>query len=1388
MARLEAVAKALYYPTQDRVIGLIAEKVRLTSWPAGGGASKPALLDPCAGEGRAAAVLAHRWDVVAHGIELHAERAAAARAVLSWARHGSYHQIAVLGEEGKPIDPTAYAAPAASRPFGILFLNPPYDEGTDEDGAKLRQEIEFLRATTPFLATGGLLVFIPPRHILKHERFREYMRQRYTKIHAYAYPEPEASQFDQVVVLATRGASDHGYGDVSCFDDVDNLPVLTEAEPYDARVPAMVARIEVRGQAPETFMPGDDEGAWVAQQWLAQTGLRAAHELAPLVAPRPGHQAMLLAAGALNGLEINTEAGCEGFGCDDTDTGGRMLVKGGSKKLVTKIEGKADGDGNKETIFRERISSYLSVLDLRTGILDTWQVDDDQGKTAEWFAKHGDQLAAGILSAHAPQFTAADLARYDFSKLRAPGILPGRSEPEILPVQKEAAAAVVHRWKAHKEAILCGEMGTGKEQPVSEPVLTPNGWVPIGQLRVGDLVVDPDTGGTTEVLGVYPQGRKPVFRCTFTDGTSALCGDEHLWEVQTPLRKWRGRPSKVLPLAEIRERLTDINGNAQHFIPLTAPVQYPEANLPIAPYVLGALLGDGSMASGPGIHITSADSEILARLVAELPPGAELRQHGCNPRPYDYYIASPGLYPALRALGLNGRRSWEKHVPRTYLQASVTQRVALLQGLLDTDGTVGDGSSTIEYSTTSPMLAHDVAELVQSLGGTSTTYDRTTHYTYKDEKRAGRLSYRVMIALPNEVQPFHLPRKLERLAPRTKYQPTRAFKSVEPAGEDDCVCIKVANPRGLYITRDYIVTHNTTMATLACELAGAKKVVLICPTHLTKKWVREATTITGRKGAAMIAKRLSDVDTFFASTATYLIISKEVAKLGARWEPAVASGSKIVQVEETVYDEEESSGYGYGYMSRYRTGRKAMVTRRQTFNACPRCGAPVTLTPKAQSRCTSKPEGAKRACGEPLFQYTPITSKGTKRWPLASYIHDRYARRYVLVVDEAHQHAKGETDQARAVHQLISGAKKVLMMTGTLYGGRASSIFHLLFRLDPAFRRAYKHTDCATFVEHHGLFETVFKEEERSSTYGYRKGTSGGRIREIPGMSPAMIPMLLPYTVFVKLKDLRLELPPYNEEVLIVEPDAAVQGVVQKLQGDLKSILRKHPKVMGAYLQACLGYPDRADQREEIYDIGEDGERTNEILASAPALPDATYPKDEALLELVRSENAAGRKVLVFFVQTSRRDARPRARALLEAAGFKVVQLDSNVAPEKREDWMRERVEEGFDVMFTNGRLVETGLDLMFANTIVQYGIEYSINTLRQSIRRSWRLGQSKPVRVVFMAYEGTMQAAATNLIAQKMRAAELVDGDEAGGLAQFDAGGGNFLLELAHEVLAGDD
>jgi superfamily II DNA or RNA helicase len=189
------------------------------------------------------------------------------------------------------------------------------------------------------------------------------------------------------------------------------------------------------------------------------------------------------------------------------------------------------------------------------------------------------------------------------------------------------------------------------------------------------------------------------------------------------------------------------------------------------------------------------------------------------------------------------------------------------------------------------------------------------------------------------------------------------------------------------------------------------------------------------------------------------------------------------------------------------------------------------------------------------------------------------------------------------------------------------------------------------------------------------------------------------------------------------------------------------------------------------------------LVAGAPALPDASYPKDDWVVERCVQEKSEGRGVMVFTTQNHRRGVQARLKRRLEDAGLRVEILEASVSPEKREEWLVKARKRGFDVLLTNGKLVETGLDILEAVTIIQYGTEFSLSTLRQSIRRSWRIGQDRPVRVFMLAQERTMQESAAKLIASKMRAAEAVDGDEAGGLAQVSSGE-NLLVEIAMDFL----
>ena len=341
----------------------------------------------------------------------------------------------------------------------------------------------------------------------------------------------------------------------------------------------------------------------------------------------------------------------------------------------------------------------------------------------------------------------------------------------------------------------------GKALRATEPVLTPSGWVPIKDLSPGDMVAGGD-GAFYQVKGVFPQGQRQLYRVMFSDGAWVDADADHIWVVSR-----YGRGYKQMTTQELRDDgLLGSRGDRKFRIPIAAPIQFPERELELDPYLLGVLLGDGGLTE-TGVKL-STDREIVDSLI--LPDGVTavpLRSKD------DWSLSARGfrrgqrhpLVGPLRDMGLWGRGSHEKFIPDEYLLASIEQRKALLAGLLDTDG---EAANSPVFSTTSPALAEGVAFLARSLGGTAHISDRQTFYTYLGERRAGRPSWRVTLKLP--FNPFRLGRKRRSLhRARRKVDPVRTIVSIEPVGVDDAVCIEIDSPDHTFVTKDLIVTHNT---------------------------------------------------------------------------------------------------------------------------------------------------------------------------------------------------------------------------------------------------------------------------------------------------------------------------------------------------------------------------------------------------------------------------------------------------------------------------------------------------------------------------------------------------------------------------------------------------
>ena len=363
----------------------------------------------------------------------------------------------------------------------------------------------------------------------------------------------------------------------------------------------------------------------------------------------------------------------------------------------------------------------------------------------------------------------------------------------------------------------------GRAQPLDRMVLTPDGFRPIGELQVGDLVTG-SNGEPTPVLGVFPQGRKPVFRVSTQDGASTVCCGEHLWAVSTASDRRRGRGVRVL---ETSEMIGNLRGAYQHRyeLPLvSAPVAFPEREVPLDPYALGMLLGDGCLTTSTTPAFATADPE-LALAIEMAVPEIEMQHKGR----YDYVlrnrnggrggvvIANP-VTAILRELRLAGTRSSTKFVPSAYLQNSADVRLAVLQGLLDTDGgpvTQARRTCRIQYSTTSGQLRDDVIFLVRSLGGVAYVRTRRAEGRPPGQANGRDVGYRndayvVDIRLPKGIQPFRLTRK------KATYEvfggggrPMRFIDRIEPIGEAATVCIQVGAHDSLYVTDDFLVTHNT---------------------------------------------------------------------------------------------------------------------------------------------------------------------------------------------------------------------------------------------------------------------------------------------------------------------------------------------------------------------------------------------------------------------------------------------------------------------------------------------------------------------------------------------------------------------------------------------------
>lgn len=429
-----------------------------------------------------------------------------------------------------------------------------------------------------------------------------------------------------------------------------------------------------------------------------------------------------------------------------------------------------------------------------------------------------------------------------------------------------------------------GAEGSGKAQPLWSPVFTPYGYKKMGDINVGDTLID-GKGNFTQVIGVYPRGKLRTYKVSFNDGTSTYCAEDHLWKVYNHSY---GNPAKTEVISTLELIHRNLHAGCWGYSVDVPKIDcWEDDNINIDPYLLGALIGDGSLCNNfsfsnsemdvvskvneklqlynyelvpisgfdygitkikeckqkymyilDGQHHSSVDEVVrilrdegfrgIAGLIVSYKKGnndlykryPELMNRLIIERNKLFFNRNDEgtLYSMLKDYGIL-RKSIDKHIPENYLYSSYATRVALLQGLYDTDGYT-DVTGKMSISTSSEKLADDISFLLRSLGcRVSVKYSSTSSYTYKGELREGHPSWSIHIKCPEGLVIGTSNKHLERLK-INNHKPAsskwwRSIVSIEYVGEEECQCIMVDSSEHTYLTDDLICTHNTTNAFLA---------------------------------------------------------------------------------------------------------------------------------------------------------------------------------------------------------------------------------------------------------------------------------------------------------------------------------------------------------------------------------------------------------------------------------------------------------------------------------------------------------------------------------------------------------------------------------------------
>ena len=567
--------------------------------------------------------------------------------------------------------------------------------------------------------------------------------------------------------------------------------------------------------------------------------------------------------------------------------------------------------------------------------------------------------------------------------------------------------------------------------------------------------------------------------------------------------------------------------------------------------------------------------------------------------------------------------------------------------------------------------------------------------------------------------------------------------------------------------------------------------LVMCPSHITKKWVREiAETLPETYG--MVVRSITDLDRLYAmyergDKSVYAVFSKERARDGYMRYPAVTWNKRqraflCPDCRKPIEMDYSMDGTRY----RVNADQFFFLNENRKNHKCEECGSRLWTPVNGERKISWVKIGEygwvyryqakahlERTKSETIRDQIETiirnpdghfpTKGACRRFPLSTYIKKKLRGRIGgFLCDELHEY-NNASGQGDAMGELFGAAKRVVGMTATLINGYSSGIFHLLYRMVPGLmlKDGKRFSKPGDFDAEYGVIETTYEIQDPSYNSNRKSVKSNSRTRQLPGVSPLVFSrFLLEYTAFLSLTDMGKELPDYEEIPVALKMPENVRISYKEAETELQRILRTDRKIankiLSAYLNLLTVYPDQPYDQPAIVHPMEGYEL---VRPQDEGDFDSVFPKEEQTLEIVREKLAAGEKVLIYTSWT-RTDSQKKLLKLLREEGVKADVLLPKVPPEKREEWVEKRLATGMQVLITNPRCVETGLDLNAFTALIFYSMGYNLFTLRQASRRSWRINQTAPrVEVYMLYYEDTMQAKAMKLMGSKLAVASLIEG-----------------------------